>query len=200
MSSSSLRIAVVNNYRRRRYKGYRLARTIATISNSAPEVVDHGEASLSTVTDADAVVMSGGDGILSVPETAERYAGVLRLLHEFPGPILGICLGHQLLGVAFGSRVVRLPSRRTGFNPIRILDHDPLFMGLPPEIWVRESHQEIIDQLMPEFHLLAQADGYEVEAVRHAHRPVYGVQFHPERFTDEHPAGRRVLENFLALA
>jgi GMP synthase (glutamine-hydrolysing) len=151
--------------------------------------------------------------------------GLGDLLRETRLPALGLCGGHQLLGHVFSEdlRAVETlrdePMRRLaegepdvepgyhpgwftekGMQPVRVLEReDPLFAGLPETIMVLESHYCEVKALPPEFVLLASNDNCRVQAMRHRERPIYGVQFHPEGYTDDYPHGRTVLENFLRL-
>jgi GMP synthase (glutamine-hydrolysing) len=89
----------------------------------------------------------------------------------------------------------------TGMQPVRLVEReDPLFAGLPETITVLESHYCEVKTVPTEFRLLATNDNCQVQAMRHATRPIYGIQFHPEAYTDYYPDGRRLLENFFALA
>ena len=83
---------------------------------------------------------------------------------------------------------------------MRVLHPDPLFAGLPEVINVRESHYCEVKQLPGDFRLLASNDNCHLQAMGHQQRPIYGVQFHPELYTDHYPDGRRVLSNFFAIA
>lgn len=151
------------------------------------------------------------------------------LVNAFPDtPTLGICGSHQLLGFQFNTgfrhleRVVDEPMRRLrpdepqvgwwvvpetvgyyteqGYFPIRVVKDDPLFDGLPNPCLLPESHACEIKRLPDAFDLLASTENCRVQAMKHRERPLYGVQFHPEQWTDAFPHGRTVLENFLRLA
>jgi len=157
------------------------------------------------------------------PEWIEGIAALI--LDEASPPILGVCGGHQLIDVVFrgdASRVHELqdqPMRRLapdepdpdpqyypgwfkeeGMFPVEIERDDPLFNGLPRRIMVCQSHYCEVKALPPGFVRLATGRNCRVQAMRHRTRPLYGVQFHPERWTDVYPDGGRVLENFFRLA
>jgi anthranilate/para-aminobenzoate synthase component II len=83
-----------------------------------------------------------------------------------------------------------------GFFPIRRLKSDPLFAGLPPTLMMRCSHYCEVKRLPPGFEILAASGHSRIEAMRHRTRPLYGTQFHPERFEAPFFHGRRLLENF----
>ena len=117
-------------------------------------------------------------------------------------PTLGVCLGHQAIGEAYGGQVVR--ARRVMHGKVSTVAHDGtgLFAGLPSPLSVMRYHSLIVDRAsMPaELEILAVAtdDPSEVHAVRHRTHPVWGVQFHPESILTA--GGKTILQNFLALA
>jgi anthranilate synthase/aminodeoxychorismate synthase-like glutamine amidotransferase len=117
-------------------------------------------------------------------------------------PTLGVCLGHQAIGEAYGGRVVR--ARRVMHGKTSLVDHSGthVFSGLPSPLEVMRYHSLVIapDSLPPELEVLARAcdDPTEVHAVKHREHPVYGVQFHPESVLTRQ--GKTILRNFLELA
>jgi anthranilate synthase/aminodeoxychorismate synthase-like glutamine amidotransferase len=118
-------------------------------------------------------------------------------------PILGVCLGHQAIGAAYGAAVVR--ARRIMHGKVSPIRHGgvDLFRGLPNPMHVTRYHSLVIDPatVPAELDVLACTDeeGWEdeIQAVRHRSHPVWGVQFHPESIASE--AGRDLLLNFLGL-
>jgi anthranilate synthase component II len=116
-------------------------------------------------------------------------------------PILGVCLGHQSIGAAYGGRVVR--ARRIMHGKVSPIAHTgaDLFRGLPSPLRVTRYHSLVIerDTLPDALEVLAWTAeaGWEdeIQAVRHRVHPVWGVQFHPESIASE--AGRDLLRNFL---
>lgn len=93
-------------------------------------------------------------------------------------PTLGICFGHQLMGLLHGATIFRGEEVRTTI-PIQLIKHDPLFNGLTDITEMAEDHTEGIS-LPPSFIHLATSAGYTIEAMRHPALPLWGVQFHPE--------------------
>ena len=118
-------------------------------------------------------------------------------------PTLGVCLGHQSIGAAYGGDVVRAP-RGVMHGKTSLVRHDGtgIFAGLPDPLRVMRYHSLVVARatLPRELEIIAHADDddSEVHAVRHRSHPVWGVQFHPESVMTE--GGKRILENFLALA
>ena len=117
-------------------------------------------------------------------------------------PMLGVCLGHQAIGEAYGGRVVR--ARRVMHGKTSRIDHrgTGIFAGLPTPLDVMRYHSLIVDRasLPPALEVVASAadDPDEIHAVRHRSHPVWGVQFHPESILTPH--GKQLLRNFLDLA
>jgi anthranilate synthase component II len=117
-------------------------------------------------------------------------------------PILGVCLGHQAIGEAYGGRVVRAVKVMHGKTSEIRHDGSGLFAGLPNPMQVMRYHSLIVESssLPQELTVLARSvdDASEIHAVRHREHPVWGVQFHPESIMT--PGGKTLLRNFLALA
>lgn len=119
-------------------------------------------------------------------------------------PILGVCLGHQSIGAAFGGRIVR--AGRTMHGKVSSVRHsgDAMFEGLTSPLAVARYHSLVIEPLTvpAELEVMATTDEpgweHEIQAVRHRAYPIWGVQFHPESIASE--GGRRIASNFLALS
>ena len=118
-------------------------------------------------------------------------------------PILGVCLGHQAIGAAYGGSVVR--ARRLMHGKTSPIAHsgEGVFRDVPSPFTVARYHSLVIEpsDLPEELEVIAWTDepGFEdeIQAVRHRTHPVWGVQFHPESIASEH--GQTLLRNFLAL-
>ena len=117
-------------------------------------------------------------------------------------PILGVCLGHQAIGEAYGGRVVRAGRVMHGKTSTIRHDGSELFDGLPDPMPVMRYHSLVVEShsLPDELQVLAraEADPTEIHALRHRTHPVWGVQFHPESILTT--GGRQLLANFLRLA
>ena len=117
-------------------------------------------------------------------------------------PTLGVCLGHQAIGEAYGGRVVRATRVMHGKTSMVVHDGQDLFRGLPNPMQVMRYHSLVVEpaSLPRDLSVLARArdDAAEVHAVRHRVHPVWGVQFHPESIMT--PEGKQLLRNFLELA
>jgi len=117
-------------------------------------------------------------------------------------PTLGVCLGHQAIGEAYGGRVVRAERVMHGKTSAVTHDGTGLFAGLPSPLSVMRYHSLVVerDSLPPELEVIAAAadDPREIHALRHREHPVWGVQFHPESVLTA--GGKDILRNFLAIA
>ena len=141
--------------------------------------------------------------------TSESLAGVFDVIRNAAQPILGVCGGHQQMALAFGAPVGLMERlepgegyegarRERGFLPIETKG-EGIFRGLPQTITVWHSHCDEVKEVPPGFRRTAFNETCSIQAMQQDERPVYGVQFHPELFSDEHPHGREIVESFLAL-
>jgi anthranilate synthase component 2 len=141
-----------------------------------------------------------GQIVISPGPCTPNEAGIsVPLVREFAGriPILGVCLGHQAIGQAFGGRVVR--AQRVMHGKLSPIAHDGrgVFTGLPSPFVATRYHSLAIERasLPAELEITATAEDGEIMGVRHRRLAVEGVQFHPEAILTEH--GRALLGNFL---
>ncbi len=148
----------------------------------------------------EAIVISPGpctprEAGISVP-LVRAAAGVI--------PILGVCLGHQAIGEAFGGNVVRAERLMHGKTTMVAHAGHPLFEDIPSPVEVMRYHSLVVspDRLPAELEIVAWSNDrpprQEIMALCHRTLPVYGVQFHPESVATLH--GKRLLANFLSLA
>jgi anthranilate synthase/aminodeoxychorismate synthase-like glutamine amidotransferase len=142
----------------------------------------------------DRIVISPGPGR---PEDAGISVEVIRRLGVHV-PVLGVCLGHQGIGLAFGGSVVRAPSLMHGKTSTVHHDGAGVFRNVTQPFSAGRYHSLVVAQpLPPELELAAQTEDGTVMGVRHRSYPIHGVQFHPESvLTNE---GRKLLRNFLEM-
>jgi anthranilate synthase component 2 len=146
-----------------------------------------------------AIVISPG------PKTPAEAGICIPLIQRYGAtiPILGVCLGHQSIGEAYGGKVVRAP-RGVMHGKTSKVAHDGtgLFEGVPSPLEVMRYHSLVVESAsLPESLVVtavAVDDRSEIHAMRHATHPVWGVQFHPESILTQH--GKRILQNFLTMA
>jgi anthranilate synthase/aminodeoxychorismate synthase-like glutamine amidotransferase len=146
----------------------------------------------------DAIVVSPGP-------CSPREAGIsVDVIRRFGGeiPLLGVCLGHQAIGEAYGGVVTRADRVMHGKMSRLVHDGTGLFAGIPSPFGVMRYHSLIVERatLPAELQVTAVAvdDANEIHALQHRTHPVWGVQFHPESILTEH--GRDLLVNFLAMS
>ena len=159
------------------------------------------------LTVAEVLALKPRAAVLSPGPCTPRDAGILvPLVQALAGkiPILGVCLGHQAIGEAFGGRVVRADRLMHGKTCPVIHEKDELFEGIPSPVTGMRYHSLVVEpaSLPKELVITAwSADrpkDAEIMAMKHRTHPIYGVQFHPESIGTEH--GKRLLENFLGVA
>ena len=153
------------------------------------------ELTLSEVDGFDAIVLSPGPGLPKdagiMPKLIKQYASTKK--------ILGVCLGHQAIGEAFGASLKNLNQVHHGIAiPVNVIDeHEPLFSNLPNRIETGRYHSWVIDKetIPAELIITATDDEGEVMAIRHKQFDVCGVQFHPESLLT--PDGLKLIENWV---
>ena len=139
----------------------------------------------------------------------EALKGVFEVIKKARQPTLGVCGGHQQIAIAFGAPVDLMErlepgegyegaKRERGYFPVEVSGNG-IFRNLPREITVWHSHCDEVKELPKGFRRTATNATCSIQAMEYAARPLFGVQFHPELFDQEHPDGRKILENFLRL-
>jgi anthranilate synthase/aminodeoxychorismate synthase-like glutamine amidotransferase len=117
-------------------------------------------------------------------------------------PTLGVCLGHQAIGEAYGGKVVRAKKLMHGRTSRITHSGTGLFAGVPSPLEVMRYHSLVVEpeSLPPQLEVIARSvdDPNEIHAIRHSEHPVWGVQFHPESILTQN--GKEILRNFLTLA
>jgi anthranilate synthase component II len=141
------------------------------------------------------VVISPGPG---TPRDAGISVDVIRTLGAST-PILGVCLGHQAIGEAFGATVARARTQMHGKTSAVSHDGRGVFAGLPSPFTATRYHSLVVlkDTVPPDLEVTAWAEDGEVMGVRHRRHPIEGVQFHPESILTVE--GKRLLRNFLEM-
>lgn len=199
-----MRVLVFDNYDSFTYN---LVHLVQQITHEKVEVYRNDQIPLEKVKDYDKIILSPGPGIPS--EAGE----LLPLINEYAASksILGVCLGHQAIGEAFGGKLVNLDKVYHGVAteiqvrsfelgaclPDRQVGSQNLFNGLPEKIMVGRYHSWIISEtgFPEELEITAKDENGYVMALRHKHYDVQGVQFHPESVLT--PDGRTIIENWL---
>jgi GMP synthase (glutamine-hydrolysing) len=194
-----LKIVVVNNYKEPN-QTEKAVQNIEKCTGQSAEKIDYTEENLhARVVESgpDLVILTGSSALLSKPRTRELFRPEIDLVRKAQFPILGICYGHQIIGSAFGAPMRDLGQMLRGYEKISVVQKHPLFDGLPSDLVVAESHRQELTKVPDEFQHLAQSTTSKVEAIVHRSKPIYGIQFHPERSNDDHPHGRMIIQNLL---
>ncbi len=142
------------------------------------------------------IILSPGPGI---PSEAGLLLDVIRTYAD-KKPILGVCLGHQAIGEAFGAKLENLSDVFHGVaTPCHITVADPLFSGLPTDITIGRYHSWVVanDALPACLEVTAVSDEGQIMALRHREYNVRGIQFHPESVLT--PDGKKMLQNWMFL-
>ena len=142
----------------------------------------------------DAIILTGTD----VPPQTHKglYDREIELIREANCPVLGICGGHQILALCFGGGIGLLHEPLYGRVQVRVRKADPIFQQLDGDFTVFTKHKFYVKEIPDEFDVLATDTSIDTAyIVKHRQRPLYGVQFHPERRNQ----GTQILRNFFAL-
>jgi len=193
MDESTMRLLMIDNYDSFTYNLVQylgeLGSEVDVVRNDAAEVdslMAHAR---------DGLVISPGPG---TPDDAGVSVEAIQKFGAAGIPVLGVCLGHQSIGVAYGARIVRAASIMHGKISTVTHDEQGIFAGLPKQFEATRYHSLVIEESsVPEIlEISARTDDGEIMGVRHRSLPIEGVQFHPESImTGE---GKALLGNFLA--
>jgi len=157
----------------------------AIVEDDAPEQIDPALAT---------GIILGGAPILLTEIDYDSYIKRYSFLKTVNVPVLGICFGHQLIGLLYGAAVYKGVAVRS-VTEITVMNAATLLNGFEPAFMMQEDHTEGIT-LPPDFIVLAGSASYAVETMKHTERDVYGVQFHPEASGAN---GMRLFTNFCSL-
>ena len=192
-----VRVLVVNNYPSRE----RVETLERCLQGNGAEVVaaELRDVSAERFDSYDGVVLSGSPDMMSDSKTVSKFQPEVEAVLDSKVPLFGVCFGHQLIAHAFGAEVVRDAREVKEMVETTVLNDDPIFNGLPRTLMLTESRFEVVKSLPDGFSLLARSATSRIAAMKHPARLLYGVQFHPERFTREHPEGDEVVGNFVRI-
>lgn len=133
------------------------------------------------------LILGGGPSIEDTGNS-EEY------LKNFDIPILGICLGHQLIAKAYGGNIKTSDTESYAKVEIDISNDENLFKDLAPKMEVWSSHKDEVKEIPEDFEVLASSNLCEVESFKHNTKEIYGIQFHPEVYHT--PKGSVIFNNF----
>lgn len=184
-------ILLIDNYDSFTYNLYQFI----GIFNSDIKVVRNDKITIKEIEELDpsAIIVSPG------PKSPKEAGICIEAIKYFAGkkPILGICLGHQSIGEAFGATVSFAKSIMHGKQSKIDFKSENIFAGLKAPINVARYHSlAILEETMPEeLEVIARTDDNEIMAIKHRDYPIYGLQFHPESIYTDY--GKKMIENFL---
>ncbi|MFC3417417.1 anthranilate synthase component II [Algoriphagus hitonicola] len=186
-----MKILVLDNYDSFTYNLVYIIRQLGY--GDQMEVFRNDKISIEDVAQYDKILLSPGPGVPSeagiMPELLKRYSA--------EKSILGVCLGHQAIGEAFGGSLINLSEVLHGIASQVKVEKDLLFEGIPDTFPIGRYHSWVIDEstLSPDLEVIARTPDRQIMAVRHKQFAVRGVQFHPESILTEN--GVKIIQNWL---
>jgi anthranilate synthase component 2 len=186
-----MKILVLDNYDSFTYNLVYIIRELGY--GSRMDIFRNDKISLENVEEYDKILLSPGPGIPSeagiMPELLKRYSD--------SKDILGICLGHQAIGEAFGGDLINLSEVVHGLASTVKIKEDLLFQGIPDTFKIGRYHSWVINEqtISPNLEIIARTPDNQIMGVRHKHYNVRGLQFHPESVLTEN--GVRMMKNWL---
>lgn len=141
----------------------------------------------------DMVILSGGHTV-TVNDHEKQFAGQIELIQKCQVPVIGICLGFELIIKSFGGKLIEMPDNEKGEVTVNKLIDDDIFEGID-KIKVFENHKWKVPEV-PYCLVPLASSNYGIEVVKHITQPIYGFQFHPEE-SDYEDCGVRLFENIL---
>lgn len=187
-----MKIVIIDNYDSFTYNLSHLVKEMG----ADVTVFRNDQFSLDSLEAFDKIILSPGPGI---PSEAGLLLDVIRT-YAGKKPILGVCLGHQAIGEAFGGRLENLSDVFHGVaTPCHITADSPLFQGLAKDITIGRYHSWVVSrEAFPEcLEITAVSDEGQVMALQHRQLPIYGIQFHPESVLT--PEGKEIIKNYINL-
>lgn len=157
------------------------------------EIINHDKRiDMQKYKDVKGVILSGGSIGLYDKSNVNDYVA----LNNFNVPIIGFCMGHELIAVAFGGAIEKLPKAQMGMEEVVIDKGDKIFKGLKDKIFLKEKHTSHVSRLPENFEILAHSDVCPIEVMKHKNKPIYGFQSHPEVLGNN---GKTIMKNFLEM-
>lgn len=196
-----MRVLIIDNYSPNNTEIYKLHDLIKELVIDSLEIHNYSAAiSEEQLNQYDVFILSDSDQRLSESEVFEQYHLISEFIKQNQKPILGISFGLQLIAMSFGIMVNTVPEPVNGFYVVEVVARDPLFSEMEGRFLVYKDYQDVISDLPMDFLLIGTSPNSPIEAFHHSIHPIYGVQFLPYIFDEKHPAGRKVVENFISIA
>ncbi len=188
------KVLVIDNYDSFTYNLVHILRKLGHSEDM--KIVRNDQFQLEEVEEYESVLLSPGSGL---PKDAGLMPEVVKTFSSSKN-ILGVCLGHQGIGEAFGGKLFNLPQVYHGMvTPIEIIVEDKIFSGIPQTFNACRYHSWVVekDSIGDELEVTSVAENGNVMSIQHKKYNVRGVQFHPESIMTEH--GEKLIENWLQL-
>ena len=185
------KILILDNYDSFTFNLYHL---IKELGAKDVEVHRNDKIDIEDVNRFDKLILSPGPGI---PEEAGLLLPIIKKYAPAKS-ILGVCLGHQAIGQAFGANLINLSNVYHGVQtPVDIINDNRIFEGMSNEILVGRYHSWVVDpcNLPDELVITAESKEKQIMGIRHREYDVHGIQFHPESILT--PQGKTIVQNFL---
>ena len=187
-----MKIVIIDNYDSFTYNLAHLVKELG----AEVTVFRNDQFQLSELDRFDKIILSPGPGIPSeaglLMDVIKKYAG--------RKPMLGVCLGHQAIGEAFGAKLTNLSEVYHGVaTPCTQFGNDPIFEGLPKRIEIGRYHSWVVDKNgFPDcLDITAVSDDGQIMGLKHKNYDIRGIQFHPESVLT--PDGKKMIQNWLEL-
>ena len=185
-----MKIVIIDNYDSFTYNLSHLVKELG----AEVTVLRNDQFHLEDLQEYSKIILSPGPGI---PSEAGLLLDVIRT-YAGRKPILGVCLGHQAIGEAFGGKLENLSDVFHGVaTPCHIIADDPIFSGIPRDITIGRYHSWVVSrEEFPDcLEVTAESDEGQIMALRHRELNIRGIQFHPESVLT--PEGKKMIQNFL---
>lgn len=171
---------------------YKLAQTVRQTGLCEVDVIEYGHDIIHACRLYDAVIISPGPGL------PNEYSHLFRLLKSIKNkPLLGVCLGHQLMAIYCGGQLGHLPQVMHGQKKsLDVCNDDALFAGVPGQCQVGLYHSWVIEAVPQQLIVTARSDDGFIMACRHETYPWTSVQFHPESFMTKD--GTKIIQNWIS--
>lgn len=179
-----MKVLIVDNYTKN------LEELKNLLNNFDFSVIKKKQFSIKIAHNFDLIVFSGGSGVRSVKNHKEEYKTEIDFIKKTDKKVIGICLGCEIIAVAFDCSLKKLKLPEKKITKIKM---SKMPFDTKKEILVYESHCFIIDKVSEDIEILATSDD-GIEFFKHKNKPIYGLQFHPEKFVDKTQGKKIFLE------
>lgn len=179
-----MKILVINNHGQYNHRIYRSLHYLKIPAELIPNTTPIQEINEKNPL---GIILGGGPAV-------ERSGNSKEYVENLDCPMLGICLGHQIIAQVYGGEIGSAGIESYAKTRITIVDENDIFKGVGDVMDVWSSHKDEVKTLPPGFKVLAVSPVCEFEAMKHENKPIYGIQFHPEVHHTE--KGSMIFENF----